>query len=174
VYNYLVNGESRSYWYAREHYSDFVFSSQGDGWYDTFRDRVGFVVTRPRDGTSPFHNQAKLHHNYGSASSTVDGLGHFRALWESNDGAGKVFAVVPGATVTGQGPPETELTLETTVTINGSGNQVAYRRRVSTGSDGSFSVVLAHPGEYEFVDRAGRVTVDESAVLDGADLTVEV
>jgi dolichyl-diphosphooligosaccharide--protein glycosyltransferase len=92
-------------------------------------------------------------------------------MWESAGGEVKVFTLVPGATVTGTGPAETTLDLSTTVTVDGTGRTVEYRRRVETDSEGAFSVTLAHPGEYAFADRTATVTVTEAAVRDGATIS---
>lgn len=176
MYNYLVSGESRSYGYARQNYDEFIFDRSPAGWYEQFEGRVGFVVTRPVERTGSSGVYARLHEQYGSASTTVDGLGHFRALWESEDGSAKVFGVVPGATVAGEGPPETELLLSTTVTLAGSSETVPYERRVETDADGSFEVVLAQPGEYEVRggDAAGTLPVEEPDVRNGRELTVRL
>lgn len=177
MYNYLINGESRSYSYARNNYEDFILSSDGAQWYEQFKGRVGFVVTRDlRDETSPFRLQSRLHEQYGSASSTTSGVGHYRAMWESTDGSAKVFGLVAGATITGEGPPESQLALSTPVTISGTGRRTDYRRRVETDADGTFSITLAHPGEYEVTgaDTGETLTVDEAAVLDGGELTLRL
>jgi len=174
MYNYFVSGESRSYSYARSNYGDFIFSTDEAGWYEQFEGRVGFVVTRDIEDPIPLRMQARLHDRYGSASSTADGVGHFRAMWESADGSEKVFTVVAGATVSGEADPETEYTLSTTVTLAGTGRAVEYRRRVETDTEGAFSVVLAHPGEYEVGDGRASLTVAEEEVWDGAELTLQL
>jgi dolichyl-diphosphooligosaccharide--protein glycosyltransferase len=174
MYNYLVNGESRSYFYARNNYGEFVFSTDAEGWYDRFEGRVGFVVTRAVENPIPLRMQARLHEQHGSASDVADGLGHFRAIWESADGSEKVFTVVSGATVTGEADPDTEIALSTTITLAGTGRTVEYRRRAETDAQGQFSVVLAHPGEYEVDDGRGSLTVNEEAVRSGAELTLQV
>jgi len=176
VYNYLVSGESRSYSYARQNYDEFIFDRDTAGWYEQFRGRVGFIVTRPVKRTSSLGVYARLHEQYGSADGAVDGLAHFRALWASEDGAAKVFRVVPGATVTGDGPPETGVVLSTTVTLAGSSQTVPYERRVETDADGAFEVVLAQPGEYEVRggDATETLSVEEPAVQNGEELTVRL
>ena len=174
MFNYLVNGESGSYSYARQHYEDFIFGGTPAEWYGRFKDRVGFIITRARVGPGLRNNQARLHDNYGSAGSTVTGVGHYRAMWESEGGEVKVFTPVPGATVTGTGPAETVFTLSTTVTVEGTGRAVPYRRRIETDAEGAFSIVLANPGEYEFADRDVTLTVEEADVRDGGTLSVEL
>jgi dolichyl-diphosphooligosaccharide--protein glycosyltransferase len=176
MYNYVVNGESRSYSFAQDNYEDFIFSGDGAAWYKELQGRVGFVVTRDIDSTSPFRIHTRLHRQYGSASGTIAGLGHYRALWESADGSARVFRLVAGATLTGEGPPETRLTLSTPVILAGTGRTVEYQRRVETDASGAFSVTLAQPGEYEVAggDTSEMLIIDEAAVQDGAELTVRL
>lgn len=174
MYNHFVNGQSSSYGYARRHYSDFVFSTEPTEWYDQFADRVGFIVTRGTGDAISFRVQGMLHGNYGSASSRAGGVGHYRAMWESDDETVKVFTLVPGVTLSGRAAPESDLAFSTTVTLAGTGNSVTYRRTVTTDAEGNFSVVLAHPGEYRIADRDETVTVDETAVRDGDELTLRL
>jgi dolichyl-diphosphooligosaccharide--protein glycosyltransferase len=174
MYNYLVNGESRSYSFAQNNYEEFIFSSDGETWYDRLRERVGFVVTRDLDRVGGFRIHTQLHERYGSADRATDGVGHYRALWESADGSVKVFRLVTGATVTGEDTPGTELTLSTPVTLAGTGRTVEYRRRVETGADGAFSVTLAQPGEYDVSGADETFTVDEATVREGGELTLRL
>ncbi|MEF8815112.1 MAG: STT3 domain-containing protein [Halovenus sp.] len=174
MYNYLVNGQSRTYWYAQNNYADFIFDSDADGWYEELADRAGFVLTRGEITASSFAVQSQLHDRYGSAGAGSDGVGHFRAMWESADGAERVFTVVPGATVTGEGPAERTLVLSTTVTLAGTGRTIEYRRRVETDAEGQFSVVLAHPGEYAVAETDRTVTVTEADVREGTELSLSV
>lgn len=174
MYNYFVNGESRQYAYARQNYEDFVFGVDEAAWYERIRDRVGFVVTRPVSGAGRFHIQSRLHEHCGSASEDARGVGHYRAVWESDDDAAKVFTLVPGATVAGEATPNAEFELSTTVTLAGTERTIRYARRGRADSEGSFSVVLAHPGEYEVAGEPGALRVDEATVLDGSELTLEL
>jgi dolichyl-diphosphooligosaccharide--protein glycosyltransferase len=174
MFNYLVNGESRSYAYARETYEAFIFGSDPAEWYAEFDGRVGFIVTRPRAGVGLLNTQARLHDNYGSDGTTVDGVGHYRAMWESAGGEVKVFTPVPGVTVTGTGPAESTLEFATSVTLAGTGRTVDYRRRVETDAEGAFEVVLAHPGEYAITDRATTVAVEEASVREGATVSLQL
>jgi dolichyl-diphosphooligosaccharide--protein glycosyltransferase len=174
MYNYFVNGESRSYSYAREHYESFMFDSDAAAWYDQLNSRVGFVVTRDEINTNSFQIHARLHDAYGSASNVSAGVSHFRAVWESADRSVKVFTLVPGVTVTGTGPPETELTLVTSFDIAGTDRTIQYRRQTTTDEDGAFSLTLAHPGTYEFTDRSQQVIVREADIRDGTELTVQM
>jgi dolichyl-diphosphooligosaccharide--protein glycosyltransferase len=173
MYNYLVNGRSRSYRFALENYLAFVSSTDESMWYGALAGRAGFVVTRDVADAGPSTIQARLHDRYGSAGQVGDGVGHFRAMWESGDRSEKVFTVVPGARVTGEAVPGSTVALSTTVTLAGTGREVPYERRVEAGADGTVSVVLAHPGEYEVDDGRATLTVDSAAVRDGSGLTLE-
>lgn len=172
MYNHFVNGRSRTYAYARATYGDFLQSHDPDEWYERFEDRVGFVVTSDLGDVSPVLTQGKLHDEYGSGRAYVDGVGHFRARWESGNGSLKVFEVLPGATVTGTGPADTELSMSTSVRVAPDGKQITYRRLVRTDANGAFSVTLAHPGQYEVADSS--FTVPESAVLEGNSMSVDL
>jgi dolichyl-diphosphooligosaccharide--protein glycosyltransferase len=173
MYNYFVNGQSREYSYARQNYNQFIFDHDAASWYERFKGRVGFVVTRDVIDAGRLQIHAQLHDDYGSAKGPNDGIGHLRAVWESENGSTKVFTLVPGATVTGEASPETIISLSTSIDVAGTGRTIRYERHVETDSDGRFSVVLAHPGEYE-VGADGTVLVDEAAVLNGDEQTVDL
>ena len=174
MFNYLLSGESRSYGYARKTYEAFIFGSDPADWYAEFDGRVGFIVTRPRRRVGPADTQVRLHENYGSDSATVDGVGHYRAMWESGDGEVKVFTPVPGVTITGTASPESILEFATAVTLDGTGRTVEYRRRVETDAEGAFEIVLAHPGEYSIADRPATVTAEEASVREGSTLSLQL
>ena len=175
VYNYFVNGEAASYSYAERTYEDFLFSNDADTWYEEFADRVGFVVTRdlPHLGLIPASRvQSTLHNRFGSATiSNIGGVGHFRAMFATEDGARKVFRVVPGATIRGPAPEDTtRVRLVADVSIPGA--EFEYVRR-ATVTDGRFEVTVANPGTYR-IGRAGTtVEVSERMVQAGETLTVD-
>jgi len=169
MYNYVVNGESRAYNYARRNYESFLFTSDGAGWYEEFAGRVGFVVTREFEAVEnarSFHLYTRLHDHFGSASDGAPGVGHYRAVYSSRDGEYKVFTVVPGATITGS---MDATRVATDVSIDGA--EFEYVRGVDPDGDGSASVTVAHPGEYRVGDR--RVSVTERAVRTGDTIRVE-
>jgi dolichyl-diphosphooligosaccharide--protein glycosyltransferase len=176
MYNYVVNGRSESYAYARQHYEDFLFTSNSVDWYERFRGRVGFVVTREFetvDRVHPFRMLARLHEAFGSATEEAPGVGHYRAVYASADGEYKVFTLVPGATIAGtiDGSDGVDEAIEVRTDVSIEGAAFEYVRRAEPDDDGAISVTVAHPGEYRVGDR--RVSVSESAVLDGETIRVD-
>jgi dolichyl-diphosphooligosaccharide--protein glycosyltransferase len=175
VYNYFVNGEAASYGYAQRTYEDFLFSNDADSWHEEFAERVGFVVTRdlPHLGLiSASTVQSTLHDRFGSATiSNIGGVGHFRAMFATDDGARKVFRVVPGATIRGPAPAETaRVRLAADVSIPGA--DFEYVRR-ATVTDGTFEVTVANPGTYRIGQGDTTVEVSERAVQAGETVTLD-
>ncbi|AZH24895.1 STT3 domain-containing protein [Haloplanus aerogenes] len=177
VYNYFVNGEAASYSYAERHYEDFLFSNSNsaDEWYGEFEGRVGFVVTRdlPHLGLiSSSTIQSTLHDRFGSAEiSDISGVGHFRALFATEDGARKVFRLVPGATIRGPAPDDRDhvrLVAEVSIT----GDDFEYVRRAPV-TDGTFEVTVANPGTYRVGADGRTVEITERMVQSGDTVTVD-
>jgi dolichyl-diphosphooligosaccharide--protein glycosyltransferase len=174
VYNYFVNGEASSYGYAERNYEEFLFSTDADEWYEQFADRVGFVVTRDLPhlgliGSSTV--QSTLHDRFGGAARSERGVGHFRILFATDDGARKVFRVVPGATISGathNDPEQVQLVADVSIP----GADFEYVRRASV-TDGTFEVTVANPGTYRIGDDGRTVTISEQMVRTGVTLSVE-
>ncbi|WP_137284666.1 STT3 domain-containing protein [Halorussus salinisoli] len=171
MYNYFVNGESRSYGFAESHYESFLASKDPDAQYQKLGDRVGFVVTKnldvqevPKDS-----NYARLHQRFGSAGPRgATGAGHYQMMHISDGGSVKAFAVVPGANITGTASVNATVTVSNSVEVDG--KKFVYRRVAETGPDGEFSVTVSYPGTYS----VGNQTVDvtESAVQNGGNVSV--
>jgi dolichyl-diphosphooligosaccharide--protein glycosyltransferase len=174
MYNYLVNGESRSYGYARQNYGTFLGTTDPAQAYDQISGRVGYVVTTAEQVDKPTAMAVRLHEHAGSRNGEVAGLGHYRSVFVSEDGEYKAFAVVPGAIVTGTGASNTTVSVSTTVTV--SDQELTYERETTTDATGAFSVTVANPGTYTVTsDAAGSETtvdVPEAAVNDGGNVTV--
>ncbi|QGX94757.1 hypothetical protein EI982_08080 [Haloplanus rallus] len=177
VYNYFVNGEAASYGYARRHYEDFLFSNANTeaDWYAEFDGRVGFVVTRdlPHLGLIASSTvQSTLHDRFGSAEiRSISGVGHFRAVFATDDGARKVFRPVPGATVRGPAPTgEDDVRLATEVSIPGADFEYVRRAPVT---DGTFEATVAYPGTYRIGGGEESVEITERMVSSGERATVE-
>ncbi|WP_336001818.1 STT3 domain-containing protein [Halorientalis halophila] len=165
VYNYFVNGESRSYSYARYHYETLFTETNESQWYRQHRNRVGYVVTQsaPGGNVSSASLFPRLHDGFGTESSTATGMSHFRAVHATEDGQYKTFRLVPGATIAGSGPPDATTTLSRSIEIPGA--SFTYERTVETDADGAYAVTVPYPGEYRLWNET--VTVSERNVTSG-------
>ena len=174
MYNYFVSGESRSYGYARQNYGTFLGTTDPPQAYDQISGRVGYVVTTAEQVDEPTAMYIRLHENAGSRNGDVAGLGHYRPVFVSEDGEYKAFAVVPGATVTGIGAPNTTVSVSTTVAV--SDRELTYERETTTDATGAFTITVANPGTYTVTSGAdgSETTVDvpEAAVNEGGNVTV--
>ncbi|UPW01283.1 hypothetical protein M0R88_04050 [Halorussus gelatinilyticus] len=172
MYNYFVNGESRSYGFAYRRYAPFLRSSDPAAQYQKLHEKVGFVVTKNvnlNGRAAPKINYARFHKRFGSAGPNgASGAGHYKALYASDDGSVKVFSLVPGANVTGTVGENETVTLSKKVEIEGA--SFTYRRSITAGPDGDFSVTVPYAGTYSVGNRT--VEVPESAVENGGNVTV--
>jgi dolichyl-diphosphooligosaccharide--protein glycosyltransferase len=159
LYNYFVNGRSRSYGFAARHFDGGIASNPPETWYDRFEGRVGFVVVR-RDDWGPLYE--RLFRRNG------DGLSHFWLGYVSDDASLKVFALVPGAVVAGRLDGGEPATVRTSVTRNDW--TTTYTQRVVPDDDGTFQTTVPYAGTYEVGDAA--VTVTRADVRNGR--TVEL
>lgn len=170
--NFLAGGSYRTYedyGYALDTCEGFLTARSSDGWYDRLSgDGVAYVVI-DRSWTENLPAEtvgARLSRQYGSAAGEVDGLGHYRAMYEINDRV--VFAVVPGARLTGSAEPNATVTIETTVELNG--RSVTYTRKVEANETGAYAVTVPYSGVYSVA--GSPVDVSESAVQNGTSVQV--
>jgi dolichyl-diphosphooligosaccharide--protein glycosyltransferase len=155
MYNAFVNGDSRSYGYARSNYDSFLSSTDGSAWYNRLRNRAGFIVIDHSNiDESATETVGGRLVNWGS------GLGHYRAVWASDDGEKKVYTLVPGAIITGTASPDTTVTVTHDGTV--SGQSFTYERTVTTAGNGTYTVRVPYAGTYEVGDT--EVHVSEEAV----------
>ncbi|MFC5279740.1 hypothetical protein ACFPM1_13375 [Halorubrum rubrum] len=161
MFNYAVNGQSSSYGYAQSNYEPLIRDPNPDAHADRFQGRVGYVaISEIEDADAPPDSgYAQLFEARGSATAAANGSGRFRLEYVTDDGGINVFRPVSGATVAGQAEPDSTVTVETTVSV--AGESFAYERRTTTDGNGSYAVVVAHPGEY-------TVEVGEGSDEDGA------
>jgi dolichyl-diphosphooligosaccharide--protein glycosyltransferase len=166
VYNYFVNGESESYGFARRNYGPLLRARSPadiDSVQETLdRHGVGYVVTQS-GGSDPVSVQSRLHNRLGSRGEGVSGLARFRAVHLSDGGSEKVFEYVEGARITGSGPANETLTVETDATVGD--RTVTYTRQVRTNRYGDYGLTVPYAGEYRVGDGSERVS--ESAVRNG-------
>ncbi|MCU4800385.1 hypothetical protein OB920_08395 [Halobacteria archaeon HArc-gm2] len=166
-YNYFVSGESRSYGYAQSNYDRFIRSPNPDESYDRLEGRVGYVVLDPTRNIGVRTAHSRLTETYGSATDTRPGLAHYRALYVAPGESRVAYAVVPGATVTGNASANATVSLATDVSLPNA--EFTYERQTTANADGTYSVPVAHPGTYRVVadGETREVTVSESAVRNG-------
>ena len=157
MYNYFVNGESKSYAYARNTYDRFLQASDSAAWYDRLKDRVGFVVT---SGDVAGGTMAAQLANYGSESEGTAALSHYRLV--HTEGSLRVFTLVPGATLVGKAEGKS---VAASVDVDVDGTTFTYENTVEVGSDGAFSVTVPYTGEYSVA--GGTYVVSEEAVTAG-------
>ncbi|WP_226010920.1 STT3 domain-containing protein [Halomicrobium salinisoli] len=168
MYNYFVSGDSQRYAYARQHYPRLLTADHPDDLYDRFSGRVGYVVVPGSlgvDAETPAYDL--LARDYGSRTAEQPGTAHYRALWASPDDERRVFAVVPGANVTGSAAPNATVTLRTNVSVPGA--EFTYERQTSADASGSYAVRVANPGTYTVATDNGtrQIEVAAGAVRNG-------
>ncbi|RQG91510.1 MFS transporter [Natrarchaeobius halalkaliphilus] len=168
MYNYFVSGESSSYWYASRHFEEFRTGGDPDGWYEEFNESdVGYVVLTEAGGYDERNAQRQLHDELGTGSDGETPLEHYQAVYVDDEVT--AFAVVPGATITADGEPGEELSLETEVPV--SGETVTYERTATVDDDGTLAVTVPYPGEYTVGER--EIDVPARAVETGSVLELE-
>jgi dolichyl-diphosphooligosaccharide--protein glycosyltransferase len=169
MYNYYVNGEAGGYGYAQSNYQTFVTLNNASVAHEQFVRGDSYLVTEPVPNSvdiPPDLMQVRLHNRYGSRGNGVAGLAHYRALYASPSGNYKAFRVVPGGTIEGTTESNANVTLTTEVDIEG--DEFTYERRARSNANGTYSVTVPYPGEYELDGAtAESVTVSEQAVNTG-------
>jgi dolichyl-diphosphooligosaccharide--protein glycosyltransferase len=171
MYNYFVNGESRSYGYARSAYVPFLASTDPQAAYQQLGSRRGYVVTNREQLPGNLNASAvgvRLHESWGSESSSSSGLGRYRAIHASPDGSIKVFQVVPGAILSGNTTPGERVVVRTNVSV--SGTEFTYRRTAIANTAGEFRVRVPYAGTYTV--GSARISITESQILGGETVVV--
>ena len=168
IHNYFVNGHAESYLYAQDNYIRFAGGTNADSWYDTFENRVGYVVLAPaKAGTNPHSTIWRLTRQYGSAKDGISGLRHYRVVYVAPESSRVAVEVVPGATLTGTAAPGANVTVTTSVdrpTVD-----FEYKRHARADENGNWLVGVANPGRYTVTigNQSQTVVVSEDAVLTG-------
>lgn len=158
IYNYFLDGESRSYGYARGNYPTFLTDTDPQAWVNTSEKEIGYVVIT--DSENDFDSRttySRLFTSLGSRNGDVPGLGGFRTIYISNDGSTKAFAVDEGYRLTGHAEPDTTLPVSKQVTV--SEQSFSYKRQVTTNATGAYSLRVPYPGKYR-VGNSTAVTTD--------------
>lgn len=164
MYNYFVNGGSRSYQYAFNNYNSFRSGTDPTGWYDRFNGRVGYVVVSAVEpDVSPETIQYQLLEDLGAGGAGQEAVSHYQLLSVDDERTAAAFAIVSGATIEGSGEPGETVAVSTEVTVDET--TFTYQREVTVGNNGRFTVVVPYAGTY----RVGpdRIEVAETDVKDG-------
>ena len=149
MFNYGVNGESDGYGYARSNYEPFVSTRDPDSVADRFQGRVGYVAIKSLETEIPPQSgYAQLFEANGSATDVAAGSGRFQLAYVSPDATVKVFRPVTGARLVGTAPAGEAVTVETQTPVAGENSPIAYERRTTADENGTYTVVVAHPGSY--------------------------
>jgi len=162
VFNYVVNGRTPDYRFAKVNYPSFLASSEPEQWYERLRGRAGFVLTERGVEIENGSMYEMLHEHGTSREKGVPGLSHYRFVHESNEGEYRVFTLVPGATLTGESEPNTTVVVKTNVSV--SGRTFTYERQVRTAMTGRYAVTVPYAGRYANVETQ---TVTEANVTNG-------
>jgi len=168
-YNYFVNGESRSYEFARSNYVAFLSGNDSQRWYERLRDRVGFVVVSSRAVGNQTALGTRLYRADGSQTPAAPGLAHYRLIYVSEGRQYKSFTLVPGATISGTVSTDKTVSVSADVTIGS--YTTTYERQVDAGADGRYAVTVPYATEYTIGNRS--VVVPERAVQNGTTVLVE-
>lgn len=175
MYNYIVNGESESYGYAERTYAPFIESTDPDEWYTEFSGRVGYIVIEDLginpEAAQPERTYTQMFLYDGSATQQTDGVGHYQLLHRTEHGTQAIFRPVEGANLTGSGPPDETVLVQTEVSLNEE-QSFNYTRRTTTDENGQYEVRVAYPGEYRS-STGERGTVPERAVENGERVEME-
>jgi dolichyl-diphosphooligosaccharide--protein glycosyltransferase len=157
-----VSGESDSYRFAQENYDEFITSTDPDSWYSDLRSRGRFLVTHDRHiGTNRDIAQTILHDRFGSCEKDTDGTDHFRAVYATEERERVVFELVEGARLTGAGPANKSIRIETEVEADGL--RFDYRREVETNRYGDYGVTVPYSGEYELAGETFSVDNEDAS-----------
>lgn len=175
MYNYFTNGEASSYSFARSNYADFLTTETPDQWAQDHMNRVGYVAIDADDVELPagtaYH---MLQRRLGVAMSYRDPLQHYRLIYLAaeddtpDDWRFSVFAVVPGATITGTGTPGETVVAGTEIAI--SGITFPYRQSVTIDDDGQFTLRLPYPGRYDV--QSTTVQISEADIIENNTISI--
>ncbi|MDY6774658.1 MAG: STT3 domain-containing protein [Halobacteria archaeon] len=157
AYNYFVNGESKSYGYAKSNFRDFLTSDSPEEWYSRLNSQHdGFVFLKKIDSQDvPVESvYSRLYNSYGSRRLGVPGVSHYRAVYAKN--SIRIFEVVPGAKLRGSVSPNSNLTIKSTVDIED--QTFVYNRQATANSEGNFSLTVPYSGEYSIGNQTVEVT----------------
>ena len=149
MYNYYAHDGNIWFFEEKSRYAQFLVDTDDEQWHRRLTRRgTGFVVVS--DSYDVGTNAAihtKLQDNLGSARRDVSGVGQYQLIFRSRDDSTTVYALVPGARLTGQGAGNESVVVTTTVETPG--RRLVYERTPRTTADGWYSVVVPYAGTYQ-------------------------
>lgn len=164
MYNFFVNGESRSY---DSSYRSFMTDGHPDDQHTSLRQGGKYVVI-DSISTSPGPAYEILYDGLGVGDGDVnDTSGRFQPVYIGDEV--RAFTVVEGALLNVTGTDGENVTAATTVDIED--ESIRYERH-GVVSEGGTVIRVAHPGEYTVAGET--VTVSEAAVYDGEEIRVDI
>jgi len=151
---------------ARLHFFDGTEAEVQEGWTMAFRsDGQGGVSVEPQKRSRNYQEllesvNESLERGYAAAevvsqspvmaSVPLEALGHYRLVHESESSVTsngqkyvKIFEHVPGATITGEASPGTEVVISVPITTN-RGRNFLYKQSTVADSEGNFSLVVPY------------------------------
>lgn len=154
---------------ARLHFFDGTEAEVQEGWAMAFRsDGQGGISVEPQKRSRNYQElldsvNESLERGYAAAevasqspvmtSVPLEALGHYRLVHESQSSVTsndqkyvKIFEHVPGATITGEASPGTEVVISVPITTN-RGRNFLYKQSTVADSDGEFALVVPYSTE---------------------------
>jgi len=154
---------------GRLHFFDGTETDVKEGWVMGFRsDGQGGVAVEPQKRSSDYRELLEgvnetLQRGYAAAevvsqspvmtSVPLEALSHFRLVYESQTSVTsggqkyvKIFEHVPGATISGEASPGTDVVISVPITTN-RGRSFVYQQSTVADSDGEFSLVVPYSTE---------------------------
>ncbi len=157
MYNYFVNGEARSYGFARGNFEQFLLSPDPDEQYQRLGGRTGYVVV-PGNPVAENTTHEILYTDLGAGENAT---AHYQLLYAEDEI--RVFALVEGAIITTSVGSGENVSVSTEVRT--ADQRFEYSRTATADETGTISVRVAYPGEYEVGDQT--ITVTDSEVRNG-------
>ncbi|USZ71451.1 hypothetical protein [Natronosalvus halobius] len=125
---------------------------------------AGYVIVTNDDRTV---RSGSTHEQLLQENGTAPGLGHYQAVFLSDSSA--AYAVVPGATINATVSPNEEVSVRTTVDVDG--QSLEYERVVEADGERRLQVTVAYPGTYDVGGQS--VAVSQADVGSGETVVVE-
>lgn len=155
VHNYHVSGQSRSYGYAEQHYTDFLSGTDLESWYYRLSSKpVGYIVVEPVPNSTEGTVQSQLSTAWRSERCGGDGIGHYQYIDESQES--RIFRLVPGSRIIGTAAPNS--TVELTHSFERDGDTVTCEQTVEPNPYGVYAATVPHAGTYTVNESTIRVT----------------